>query len=168
MKLDEAQRKAVSAWIADGLKLSDIQNRLASELGIRLTYIEVRFLVDDLKLTPKDTEPPKPAALAVPAKAPAAKELPAAEPDAPEPAAPAPEETAAAAGKVSVTVDQIARPGAVVSGRVTFSDGNKATWQLDQMGRLGLATETPGYRPPAADVQQFQMALEAELSRLGM
>jgi hypothetical protein len=65
-------------------------------------------------------------------------------------------------------VDQVARPGTVVSGRVTFSDGISAIWQFDEMGQLRLAPEQPGYRPPAADVQQFQMALETELSKLGL
>src|ERR1051325_3957201 len=60
MNLDDVQRKTVSGWITDGLKLSEIQNRLASELGLRLTYMEVRLLVDDLKLTPKDRQPPRP------------------------------------------------------------------------------------------------------------
>ena len=46
MNLDEAQRKAVADWIAQGLKLADIQNRLVSEFGLRLTYMEVRMLVD--------------------------------------------------------------------------------------------------------------------------
>src|SRR6185369_15648484 len=59
MNLDEAQRKKVAEWIAQGLQLSEIQNRLGSELGLRLTYMEVRLLVDDLKLTPKDVERPK-------------------------------------------------------------------------------------------------------------
>ena len=40
MNLDEAQRKKVAEWIAQGLKLSDIQTRLASELGCA----NVRFL----------------------------------------------------------------------------------------------------------------------------
>ena len=57
MQLDEAQRQKVTSWVTDGLRLSEIQTRLASELGIRLTYMEVRFLVDDLKLTLKDPEP---------------------------------------------------------------------------------------------------------------
>ena len=60
MNLDETQRKKVAEWIAAGMKLSDIQNRLASELGVGMTYMEVRLLVDDLKLTPKDIERPKP------------------------------------------------------------------------------------------------------------
>ena len=61
MDLDETQRKKVAQWIAQGQKLSEIQNRLASELGVRMTYMDVRLLVDDLKLTPKDAEPSKPA-----------------------------------------------------------------------------------------------------------
>jgi hypothetical protein len=69
---------------------------------------------------------------------------------------------------VSLIVDQLARPGAIVSGKVTFSDGKKADWHLDQTGRLGLVTQQQGYRPSAADVQQFQAALETELSKLGM
>jgi hypothetical protein len=56
----------------------------------------------------------------------------------------------------------------MVSGKVTFSDGVKAAWHLDQTGRLGLAPKQPGYRPSAADVQEFQAALEKELSKMGM
>src|SRR5438309_4212052 len=106
MNLDESQRKKVAEWIAQGLKLSEIQNRLASELGLRLTYMEVRLLVDDLKLTPKDPEPPKPApTLAAPAAA---------------ATNPPPGHAPPAAGGVSVNVDQVTRPGALVSGKVTF------------------------------------------------
>ena len=168
MNLDEAQRKKVAAWIAEGLKLSEIQSRLGSELGVRMTYMEVRLLVDDLKLTPKDIELPKPVVseLAKPAPAHEAtakrpKDHSTANPPIPNEPGPA------AVGGVSLSVDQIARPGAVVSGKVVFKDGNKAEWYIDQSGRLGLAPERAGYRPPASDVQQFQMALETELSRMG-
>src|SRR5437867_3428299 len=119
MNLDEAQRAKVSRWIAEGLKLSDIQNRLAAEFGLRLTYMDVRLLVDDLKLTPKDIERPKSANLGSPA-APAA---PAAAANKKAPPSPAPKPSA---GGVSVKVDELTRPGAVVSGKVTFSDGNVA------------------------------------------
>ena len=161
MTLDDTQRKKVAGWIAEGMKLSEIQNRIASELKVSMTYMDVRLLVDDLKLTPKDTERPKPVApLATP---PVAAQNP--------PAglmvdnAPAPESSVSG---VSVSVDQLARPGAVVSGKVAFSDGKKADWYIDQTGRLGLAPQEAGYRPPAADVQQFQILLEAELSKLGL
>src|SRR5215472_12607917 len=124
MNLDESQRRKVADWIAQGLKLSEIQNRLQSELGLKLTYMEVRLLVDDLKLTPKDVEPLKPpqSPLAAPG-APSGKAS----------AAPSKgEPPAAKPGGVSVSVDELTRPGALVSGKVTFSDGNKAEWHLDQ------------------------------------
>ena len=166
MTLDDAQKKKVTQWIAEGAKLSDIQKKLDSDLGIRLTYMEVRLLVDDLKLTPKDVERVKPgqsplteAAAPAPTGATAAN-IPAA-------AAKAADSNAPASG-VSVSVDHLARAGAVVSGKVTFSDGNKAEWYLDQAGRLGLVAQQPGYHPPPADVQQFQMALETELSKRGL
>jgi hypothetical protein len=157
MNLDEAQRNKVAAWIADGAKLSEIQTRLASELGLKFTYMEVRLLVDDLKLTPKDPEPPKNVT------PPAAPAKPAGEKN----ATPA-DEAAPATGKVSVSVDQLTRPGALASGKVTFSDGQTADWYLDQTGRLGVVPKQPGYKPSPADVQQFQMALEKEIARLGL
>jgi hypothetical protein len=154
MNLNEAQQQTIAAWIADGAKLSEVQSRLASELGLRLTYMEVRFLVDDLKLRLKDPEPAKP----TPPPAPAPT-TPVAATDSP---APAP-----GLGKVSVSVDQIARPGALVSGNVTFSDGMSASWYLDQTGRLGLVPKQQGYKPAPADIQEFQMALEREMAKLG-
>jgi len=157
MNLDENQRQRVTAWILQGAKLSEIQTRLAEEFGLRLTYMEVRLLVDDLKLTPKDPEPPKNAEsspTAVPKSAGTKDATPAAEPP-------------AATGKVSVSVDQLTRPGALASGKVTFSDGQSADWYLDQMGRLGVVPKKQGYKPSAADVQEFQTALQNELARMG-
>ena len=155
MNLDDTQKKRVTAWLAEGQKLSEIQNQLAAEFGLQLTYMDVRLLVDDLKLMPKDPEPPKPAA---PANNQAAAVLGASGPaKTPEPGP--------KAGGVSVTVDQITKPGAVVSGQVTFSDGNTAGWYLDESNRLGLIPKQQGYRPSAADAQQFQTALQEELSK---
>jgi hypothetical protein len=156
MNLDEAQRQRVTAWILEGAKLSEIQNRLLSEFKLKFTYMEVRLLVDDLKLTPKDPEPPKVVAppAADPAKLTVEKN-------------PAPEGTLPASG-VSVSVDQIAKPGAIVSGKVTFSDGQTADWILDQTGRLGVVPKQAGYKPSAADVQDFQTALQTEIAKLGL
>jgi hypothetical protein len=161
MNLDEEQRKKVTAWIAEGLKLSEIQSRITTELGVRMTYMEVRLLVDDLKLTPRDAEPPKAAAATLNSTGNPGGGKAAPGPTKPEaPDAPGPR-------GISLSVDQLTRPGAVVSGKVTFTDGNKADWYFDQTGRLGLVSEKAGYRPPPADLQQFQAALEAELSKLG-
>ncbi|HZR18980.1 MAG TPA: hypothetical protein VFE51_16955 [Verrucomicrobiae bacterium] len=169
MNLDESQRKKVAEWVGQGLKLSEIQSRLASELGLTMTYMDVRLLVDDLKLTPKDVERPKTPTDNLAGAGPATPGMANAQAVAgkPQPPGTTPESAPTGAG-VSVSVDQLAKPGALVSGKVTFSDGNRAEWYLDQTGRLGLVPQTPGYRPPAGDVQQFQMALESELSKMGM
>jgi hypothetical protein len=169
MNLDEAQRKKVAEWIGQGLKLSEIQNRMSSELGLNLTYMDVRLLVAELKLTPKDTEPRKTgdSLLTAASKVPASPAGTPSTPQTPQAQVPESEESYGGPGGVSVSVDQIARAGAVVSGKVTFSDGNTATWYFDQTGRLGLSPQQPGYRPPAADLQQFQMTLESELARMG-
>jgi hypothetical protein len=149
--LTDEQKAKVAAWIADGVKLSDIQNSLASECDVRMTYMDVRLLVDDLKLMPKD--PPAPSVV-----------LPTETPVAPSPLS---AESAPAGESVSLTVDTIARPGTMVSGSVTFSDGKKAAWYLDQTGRLGVVPEEQGYRPPEGDVEKFQAQLDRELAKLG-
>ncbi len=155
MNLTDAQRARVAEWINAGAKMSEIQNRLLSELGLKLTYMEVRFLVDDLKLTPKDPEPPK--VVAPPPEPPKKAGAPLSSADEPLPVM----------GNVSVTVDHIAKPGTIVSGKVTFSDGQTADWYLDQTGRLGVAPTITGYKQSAADVKDFQMLLQSELAKMG-
>ncbi len=163
MKLDDNQRSAVAKWIAEGAKLSEIQNRLAAEFSVKLTYMEARFLVDDLKLTPKDPEPPK--VVAPPVAPVAAKPLTTTPVPADE--IPATDEVLTPASNVVVSVDQITRPGALISGKVNFSDGQIADWYLDQSGRLGVVPKVAGYKPTPADVQQFQLALQQEVAKLG-
>jgi hypothetical protein len=89
---------------------------------------------------------------------------PAAASDAPTPVDGTPEATT---GGVSVTVDELAIPGAMVSGKVTFTDGKIAGWFIDQMGRLGMKAPEPGYKPPAEDVPVFQQELDRLLANLG-
>lgn len=147
MTLDETQKQKVVGWINEGLKLSDIQKRIETELNLRLTYMELRFLVDELKVMPKDVDPPKVPDL---------------------PTAAATPTTPAASNGVSVSVDAVTRPGSLVSGSVRFSDGQSASWYLDQTGRLGLMPQVQGYKPSQQDLQTFQMELQAELQKLGL
>ena len=164
MNLDDAQKQKVAGWLEEGLKLSDIQNKIASEFGVRMTYMEVRFLLDDLKLKPKEKEPAPAAPVEIGKSGPpkgAAATPPRPEKSVPQPAAPG------GPANVSVTVDQVTRPGALVSGGVTFSDGNSAQWYLDQTGRLGVVAKQQGYRPSQDDVMAFQAELQNQLAKLG-
>ena len=159
MKLDETQKQKVAQWVAEGLKLSDIQKRMETDLGLRVTYMELRFLVDDLKVMPKDIERSRPADLgrgnpATP-RGPGPTQAPPTPPGGP------------SQSNVTVSVDAVTRAGALVSGTVRFSDGNSAGWYLDQTGRLGLIPQQQGYKPSPADLQAFQTELQSELQRLG-
>ncbi len=153
LSLTEDQKAQVTKWVTEGATLAAVQKRLASELSLSLTYMDTRFLLDDLNLTVKDA-PQKTAVTADLTKEP------------PPPVA-GPGAAASGAGKVRVSVDKIVRPGAALSGSVTFSDGQSAEWHLDQAGRLGLVPKTKGYQPKPPDLQEFQYALQDELARLG-
>ena len=157
MKLDESQQKQVTAWIEQGLELSEIQKRISEEFKIGLTYMEVRFLVDDLGVQIKEAEPePEPEEATEPT----------AEGDGDVPADDDGSDVPPPSG-VSVSVDQITRPGFAVSGKVTFSDGKNAEWYVDQMGRPGLVPEEEGYRPSQEDIMEFQIQLQDKLRRSG-
>ena len=195
MTLTPEQKAAVSAWVTAGDNLSTVQKKLGEQFKLSLTYRDVRFLVDDLNLDLKDPTPKvdatdvtKAAAAARPApptSAPEKKgmldklkekvglgaganddedELPAE--DFPE-EEPMPAPGAPVAGGVAVELDRVVRPGAVVSGTVTFSDGVSGKWALDQYGRLMLDTGQPGYKPSTPDVQAFQRELQMQLQRHG-
>jgi len=189
MSLTPEQKQTVAGWVAAGDNLSAVQKKLAEQFKLSMTYRDVRFLVDDLNLELKDpapkvdasdvskTPPPRPAA---PEKkglidklkekvgmAPGAVEEDDLPPeDLPEAAGDIPAEPAGA-GSLTVDLDRIVRPGFMVSGNVTFSDGVSGKWALDQMGRLMLETPQKGYQPSPADVQAFQRELQAQLARQG-
>ena len=167
MNLDDAQKQKVAGWLNEGLKLSEIQSRLARDLGVQLSYLEVRLLIDDLKLKPKDIERPKQAAPVVGAGKPSADSAGRTAPGLEEGEEPEEQPALGGAKGVSVTVDHVARPGALVSGKVKFSDGKTADWYLDQFGRLGVTPAEQGYKPSQADVLAFQAELEKQMAKLG-
>lgn len=141
-KLTADQIAALKQHAADGATLSDLQRQLKDEFGHSLTYMDTRFLVLDLGIE--------------------IREEPKAEPKKEEKPAPVP------TGTVSVTMDTLTLPGALVSGKVTFSDGETAIWMLDQSGRPGLDPDTPGYRPTPEDIQVFQQQLRALIEKSGL
>jgi hypothetical protein len=190
MTLTPEQRTTVAQWVTAGDTLANIQRKLNDELKLSMTYMEVRFLVDDLGLELKSpapvkpaTPPPQPAPVEPPAKKglfDKLKDAVTGKPEAEEPelvdepldeelpADLAPEEPApAGVSNVKVEVDRLMRPGTLVSGSVTFSDGVTAKWAMDQYGRLMLDAANKAYKPAQADIQAFQAELGAQLQRMG-
>ena len=169
-KLTKEQEQAVRKWAEEGANLNEIQTRLKSEHDVTLTYFDARMLVVDLglKLQEKKRETPaeekKEAALPAPPPQDSVEDYGEDEPLEPEVLPP---QGQPGGGKATVTVDQIAIPGTMASGKVTFSDGKTASWYVDQMGRLGLQAPEQGYQPPKADIPVFQRELDLALQRAG-
>lgn len=164
--LTDPQKEDVRRWAAEGVSLAEIQRQLEETHGIRLSYLEARLLVSELEvsLQHKANEPEKILSKAAP---PAAEHSP---DDGLEDEDDFSEELPPSLGgsaNVSVSVDSIAQPHALVSGKVTFSDGKKASWYVDQMGRLGLNAAEPGYRPSQQDLLAFQQELQRTMRRGG-
>lgn len=170
MELNESQKNQVAEWVRQGASIAEVQEKIDETFGERLTYMEVRFLIEDLEVTLVDKKEPRESPQ-VDGSTQSSAESVAPAGQKPSDDGVAPLEDAGdewtGDGKVSVSVDAVTRPGAIVSGEVTFSDGQTAGWQLDQMGRLGLIPKTKGYQPSAADVESFQSALESELRKKG-
>jgi hypothetical protein len=141
-QLTPEQITALKQWAAEGATMSELQRHLKDDFGHSLTYMDTRFLILDLgiELIEEVKVAPK-------------EELK---------AAPVP------TGFVSTTMDSLTLPGALVSGKVTFSDGETAVWMLDQTGRPGLDPDTPGYRPAPEDIQEFQKQLRDLIQKSGL
>ena len=192
MSLTAEQKATVATWISAGANLSAVQKKLRDEFNVSMTYMDVRFLVDDLNRTLKAPAPKadtsdvsksqpvqKPSPVggvppphSDPAESPA--DLPpegaAADPDAtdlpPDDDAPLPP---AGVSTVSVVVDKVTLvPGALAGGSVTFSDGVTGKWIVDQQYRPGFTEiSQPGYRPSPADAQAFMQELSRQLQSRG-
>lgn len=167
MQLTEEQQTKLRQWVAEGCGLSEIQKRLREDCALALTYMDVRFLVLDLGIELKEKAQPTSAKAMNLGKPADAEQEPQDEPG-PLDEAEAPEEPSPQAASVSVDIDRVLKPGALISGTVRFSDGVTASWALDQLGRLGLNVSRKGYRPSPADLQAFQQELSRLIQSRGM
>ena len=189
--LTEEQKMDVAKWFAAGASLDEIQKRMKAEFGVHMTYLDVRLMVAELP-QPVEAEPAAPDG---PAREGLAHDGPAREVPAPPrrvasssgtpDSGPASDEGTSAAPKrydldapdadegkpspdVVVEMDTLTIPGTYASGDVTFSDGTKAKWYLDQQGRLGLGNAPEGYRPSQSDAALFQARLVEALRTRGL
>ena len=182
MKLDDSQKKLVAQWVNDGATLSEVQTKISGEFGISMTYMDVRFLVDDLDLELRDKAvspapetaseseeenlrtPPPPHPGQTPR---GGNPHPFADEDEVPAGTPAADAAAAELAKVSVSVDPVQAPGVLVGGSVRFTDGVRAKWFVDSAGQLGIDGIPQGYSPSRDDAVQFRLALRDELRKLG-
>ena len=151
MSLTDSQKEAVSDWIAEGKSLADVQRLLREEFSISMTYMDVRFLIDDLNISMEEEEEPE-------------------DTDGTSEKVEEPEVVEEGVGHgVSVEVDAVTPPGALMSGSATFSDGVTLGWQLLANGQLGLTPgdDNPSYRPSVEDMEDFRIQMDNIIRKKG-
>ena len=184
--LSDDQKEAIRAWAAEGATLDELHTHMRDDFGLRLTFMDARFLVADLGIEfeeDEEEEEAPPAETPAPASAPApgsdlAGEDATLPPADAAPAVPAEDvedllsETAEDPGapampNVSVTISDIAAPGAMASGTVDFGGGQTGIWTIDQMGRLGLNPTNPDFQPSEIQIMAFQEELQRAVQSRG-
>ena len=159
-QLSPEQVRSIRDWAEEGLDLNAIQKRLHEDLGIKLTFMDTRFLLQDLDIQIRQPEPEpqaeQPAELSGAAGPPP---RPASLPGAPAP-------PASLLGKTQVTVDEITPPHALMAGKILFRSGAQGVWDIDRTGRINWDA-TLG-EPTADDLREFETELQSVIrSRMG-
>lgn len=140
----------IRTWCKEIHTIGDLQTRINDTFKAHLTFLDTRFLMDDFNLqlaSDKKENDPKVSSEPSSISTPLEGEL-------------------IGQGSVQVSVDPVTRPGMMVNGSVIFSDGQKATWGLDQLGRLSIKPSKMGYRPSQKDIAQFQESLQEKLAEV--
>lgn len=163
MNLSDEQKQTIAQLLADGASIADIQRLVSDEYHVAATYMETRFLIDDLNLDLKEEPKPEPEPSDSLEDAPSPPESPAA----PAEASPVDEVLPASASSVTVEIAAVKAPGTALNGTVVFSDGVSATWYIDQMGRLGLDPQQEDYQPSPEDIEAFQVELQTKMQSQG-
>jgi len=143
--LSEDQVSQIHAWAEEGDDLAALQKKINEELEVKVTYMETRFLVDDLKVEIKSPEPEP-------------------EPDSEETVEDELAGTLPLQGDpnaVTVSIAKVQRPGTMISGTAMFGG-------VDNMGQLGMSPSNPEFKPTQQQQQAFQMELQAAASREGL
>jgi hypothetical protein len=168
MLTDDQRNDLIVQLLNAGKSLSEVQRELERQ-GVKLTYFDLRLLAADLQVNWQRQDPvapPKPApapamAAATPPGIPGtaadeegleAEELPGDD----FAAAPPP----AGGGATTVSVNKLVRPGAAISGEVSFASGAKGEWYVDNYGRLGLQPAAGSAKPTQQDIMAFQQELQ--------
>ena len=153
---NEERKPIVARLLKEGRTLSEIQDYLRKEKGDSITYMELRLLLSempDAKLPEKELlKSPNVGAASAPRQAGPGTEAP-----------PTPQ----TGGKLSISIDQVPAPGAMLSGYARFSSGAKAHWLLDEMVRLGVEAELGSAKPTQADMKEFSTELRRMLQQAG-
>jgi len=153
--LTAEQIATIQSWADEGDGLSEIQSKLGSEFEAKVTYLETRFLLEDIGVELKKEPEPEPE----PEVEEEAEEAdPTEDGDAPE----------LSGDEVDVSIDKLVRPEALISGKVRFAGGHSAGWWLDQAGQLGMDPKDEAFNPSPEQMMAFQRQLQEKIQQSGL
>ncbi len=184
MEITESQRNQfIQKCLEEGMSLSQVQDQLAQQFQLHVTYMELRLLTAELQVNWEKQDARAMAARA--ARTPAAAQQPPLPPGAPPangeeqeawpqeeeesplpPATPPPAADGAdntPRGTTTVEISKVVRPGASLSGTVKFGSGASGEWYVDAYGRLGFNADEGSSQPDQRDIQEFQAELQKAL-----
>lgn len=150
MLLNDSQKETVSSWVAEGKSIADVQRLLLEEFSVSMTYMDVRFLIDDLDVDMTEAKNDESEDVVETVEEPEVVDE-------------------GVGHSVSVEVDGINPPGSLMSGSATFSDGETLKWQLMANGQLGLIPgDNADYRPSPEDMQDFRSQMDSIVRSKGL
>ena len=136
-------KKIIKGHLDEDLTLNEIHKILADQHSVKMTFMELRLLSSEIEDMDWGKFDPK-----------VEKD----DDDEDE----TPKEPEILSG-TQIEISKIQRPGAMVSGSVTFISGLKGEWHIDSMGQLGLNMADEDAQPTEEDMQDFQMELRRKI-----
>ena len=151
---NEERDRIIGEKLNEGFSLGEVQKYLSDECGITMTYLDLRLVAAELDVDwdKQAGESTRSGVQAADADATAALENEEVD------------KSAAAPGKTTVSISKVVRPGASISGDVTFASGAQAEWFVDPLGRLGLNPAPGSPEPTQEDIQDFQQELQKKIA----
>lgn len=184
MEITESQRnRFIQKCLEEGMSLSQVQDQLAQQFQLHVTYMELRLLTAELQVnwekqdaramaaraarTPAAAQQPPLPREAPPANGEEQEAWPQEEEESPLPPATPPPAADGAdntpRGTTTVEISKVVRPGASLSGTVKFGSGASGEWYVDAYGRLGFNADEGSSQPDQRDIQEFQAELQKAL-----
>lgn len=145
--LSSTQKEKIAQWVEEGQDLNSLQKSINTEFDLKLTFMDTRFLILDLGLELRTTKTePKDENTSEEDSAGEAEKIP-----------------LPPSGKLDLSLNEITRPGMLISGDVKFPSGAYGSWFIDSQYRLGIDPAETSPEPTEEDMKVFQVEIKGFL-----
>lgn len=137
--LSQEQKSLIEQWVNEGQDFNALQKSINNQFGLKLTFMDTRFLILDmgLQIQTKEEDPSE-------TREPALT-------------------TTKGTGQLELSISEITRPGMAVSGDVIFPSGAFGIWFIDSQYRIGIDPDASSPEPTEKDMNSFQTEIKGFL-----